>query len=106
MPKKSTQSAPPRPKSPAHSMGERLGQARRRAGLPLSHLSVLTDYRLSKSRISNYEQGIRRLPVDVAQILAPILQQEIRKRECDPDAAAHVTAAWLLGVDDREATAA
>jgi transcriptional regulator with XRE-family HTH domain len=55
------------------AIGERLRAARRARGLSLSQLAALTDGALSKSRISNYEQGLRRLPVEVARTLANAL---------------------------------
>ena len=44
----------------AHSISARLRAARQARGVSLSQLSALTDGALSKSRISNYEQGLRR----------------------------------------------
>jgi transcriptional regulator with XRE-family HTH domain len=48
----------------------RLRYVRESQGLSLAALSDLTGGALSKSRISNYEQGIRRMSIEVAQILA------------------------------------
>ena len=42
-------------------IGERLRYARHSKGLSLGQLSALTGGALSKSRISNYELGIRRI---------------------------------------------
>jgi transcriptional regulator with XRE-family HTH domain len=53
-------------------IGQRLRSARQAQGLSLSELSNLTGA-LSKSRISNYEQGIRRMGLEEAQILANAL---------------------------------
>ena len=53
-----------------HRSRERLRAARQARGLSLSQLSALTDGALSKSRISNYEQGLRRLSAEPAHILA------------------------------------
>ena len=53
-----------------HGSRERLRAARQARGLSLSQLSALTDGALSKSRISNYEQGLRRLSAEPAHILA------------------------------------
>ncbi|MGB5832676.1 MAG: helix-turn-helix transcriptional regulator [Thiohalocapsa sp.] len=57
----------------ARATGMRLRDAREARGLSLSQLAGLTGDRLSKSRISNYEQGLRRLPVDVSRTLAAAL---------------------------------
>ena len=51
-------------------IGERLRYARHSKGLSLGQLSELTGGALSKSRISNYEQGIRRLSIEAARLLA------------------------------------
>jgi len=72
------------------SIGERIRQTRHERGLSLQKLADLTDGMLSKSRISNYEQGIRRPSIEVAQILAKAL--------------GGVSAAHLLGVDGFERT--
>ncbi|MGE5153081.1 MAG: helix-turn-helix domain-containing protein [Bdellovibrio bacteriovorus] len=53
-------------------IGQRLRTARQAQGLSLSQLSNLTGA-LSKSRISNYEQGIRRMGLEEAQQLAAAL---------------------------------
>jgi transcriptional regulator with XRE-family HTH domain len=50
-------------------IGQRLRAARQAQGLSLSELSSRTGS-LSKSRISNYEQGIRRMGLEEAQELA------------------------------------
>ena len=54
------------------TIGNRIRKARYKAGLSLSQLSDKTPG-LSKSRISNYEQGIRRCPVEAALLLGPAL---------------------------------
>ena len=54
----------------AHSISARLRAARQARGVSLSQLSALTDGALSKSRISNYEQGLWRLTAEPAHILA------------------------------------
>lgn len=66
-------------------IGRRIRTARLARGLSLNELSALTDKLYSKSRISNYEQGIRRLSVEGAQALAAAL--------------ANVSPAYLLCVD-------
>jgi len=54
-------------------IGERLRYARHSKGLSLGQLSELTGGTLSKSRISNYELGIRRMSVEAARLLAEAL---------------------------------
>jgi transcriptional regulator with XRE-family HTH domain len=54
-------------------IGLRLREARRAQKLSLSELSARTGGALSKSRISNYEQGLRRLEIEEAQALAAAL---------------------------------
>lgn len=71
------------------TMGERLRAARNERGLSLSALAELTGGRYSKPRISNYEQGIRRMSVEVALGLA--------------EALGTVTAGYLLCLDDEQA---
>jgi len=65
--------------------GERLRAARTAKGWSLTELSQRTGGRLSKSRISNYEQGLRQMSPDVAAVLAEALES--------------VTAPWLLCED-------
>ena len=48
----------------------RLRYVREAQGLTQAELSELTDGELSKSRISNYEQGIRRMSLEAARALA------------------------------------
>jgi transcriptional regulator with XRE-family HTH domain len=78
----------PEERALTQSIGERIRQTRHERGLSLQKLADLTDGMLSKSRISNYEQGIRRPSIEVAQILAKAL--------------GGVSAAYLLGVDGLE----
>jgi transcriptional regulator with XRE-family HTH domain len=70
----------------------RLRSARSAKGLTLSQLSERTGGLLSKSRISNYEQGIRRISVEAARDLS--------------EAFGDVTAAYLLCIDESMAFAA
>lgn len=70
----------------SHRIGGRLRGARNALGLSLSQLSERTGGQLTKSRISNYEQGIRRMGTEEALALA--------------DALGSVSAAHLLCVDD------
>lgn len=46
---------------------------RTKAGLSLRQLSALTGGEIITSRLSNYEAGLRKLPVEVAITLSPIL---------------------------------
>ncbi|TCT21202.1 helix-turn-helix domain-containing protein [Thiobaca trueperi] len=64
-------------------IGQRLRAERNRHRLSLADLSARTG--LSKSRISNYEQGLRRLGLESACTLAAALET--------------VTPAWLFGLD-------
>lgn len=69
------------------AVGRRLRSARQARGLSLSELAERTEHAgwpLGKSRISNYEQGIRRLPIEAAVCLAGTL--------------GNITAAQLLGL--------
>jgi transcriptional regulator with XRE-family HTH domain len=66
-------------------IGLRLREARRAQGLSLAELARRTND-LSKSRISNYEQGIRRMGIEEAQVLSTALGT--------------VTATYLLCLDD------
>jgi transcriptional regulator with XRE-family HTH domain len=68
-------------------IGQRLRAARQAQGLSLSDLSSRTGS-LSKSRISNYEQGIRRMGLEEAQTLAQALGS--------------VTPTYLLCLDDTD----
>ncbi|MCF7983850.1 MAG: helix-turn-helix domain-containing protein [Thiohalocapsa sp.] len=54
-------------------IGSRLREARKVRGLSLSQLSACTNGALSKSRISNYEQGLRRMGVEEARMLSEAL---------------------------------
>ncbi|MBK1631773.1 hypothetical protein CKO31_13710 [Thiohalocapsa halophila] len=72
-------------------IGQRLRAARHERGLSLSELAALTDGLYSKSRISNYEQGLRRPSIEAAQVLA--------------EALVIVSAAQLLGVEGGEGNA-
>lgn len=67
-------------------IGMRLREARQAQGLSLAELAARTSS-LSKSRISNYEQGIRRMGLEEAQELSTALGT--------------VTATYLLCLDDR-----
>jgi transcriptional regulator with XRE-family HTH domain len=53
-------------------IGQRLREARQAQRLSLAELAARTKS-LSKSRISNYEQGIRRMGLEEAQVLAAAL---------------------------------
>ena len=69
-------------------IGLRLRKARRGQGLSLEDLAVRTDRALSRSRISNYEQGLRRLGLEEAMQLAQALGT--------------LSAAEILGLDDED----
>jgi transcriptional regulator with XRE-family HTH domain len=56
-----------------HDIGTRLRAARHAQELSLSELSERTGGELSKSRISNYEQGLRRMGIEEARALAAAL---------------------------------
>lgn len=74
------------PKNPLSvQIGRRMAQLREEKKLTLEELARATGDLLSKSRLSNYEQGLRRLPIEEASILA-------RPLGC--------TAAYLLCLDD------
>ena len=64
-------------------IGARLRKARHDAGLSLGGVSDRTGGLLSKSRISNYEQGLRRIGLEEAELIA---------------GATGVSAAYLLGI--------
>jgi transcriptional regulator with XRE-family HTH domain len=68
-------------------IGQRLRAARQAQGLSLSDLSGRTGS-LSKSRISNYEQGIRRMGLEEAHELSLALGS--------------VSATYLLCLDDKD----
>jgi len=67
-------------------IGQRLRTERMRRGWSLNDLSKRTQNQFSKSRISNYEQGIRRMGLEAACQLA--------------EAFGDVSPAWLLMLDD------
>ncbi|SDY24467.1 Helix-turn-helix domain-containing protein [Allochromatium warmingii] len=67
-------------------IGQRLRNERMRRGWSLNELSKRTQDQYSKSRISNYEQGIRRMGLEAACQLAA--------------AFGDVTPAWLLLLDE------
>ena len=62
-------------KSPelTNQIGERLRAERKAQNLSLSDLAERTNGQLSKSRISNYEQGIRRMGLEESRILSEAL---------------------------------
>lgn len=67
-------------------IGSRLRAERQRRGWSLSDLSARTSGQLSKSRISNYEQGIRRMGLEAAHRIAAALET--------------VSPAWLLLLEE------
>lgn len=70
----------------SHQIGSRLRAERQRRGWSLNDLSLRTTDLLSKSRISNYEQGIRRMGLEAAHQIAAALET--------------VSPAWLLLLDE------
>ncbi|NBC13297.1 MAG: helix-turn-helix domain-containing protein [Gammaproteobacteria bacterium] len=68
------------------AIGQRLRAAREARGLSLSQLADLTGGLYSKPRISNYEQGLRRVTIEGAQVLC--------------EALGNVSVAHILCVDD------
>jgi transcriptional regulator with XRE-family HTH domain len=70
------------------AIGLRLRAERHRLKLSLSQLAAMTGDQLSKSRISNYEQGIRRMGLEEAEILCRALGD--------------VPPTYLLCIDDRD----
>lgn len=54
--------------------GARIRAAREARNLSVKNLSQATDGVLTPSRISNYEQGLRELPIDAAEKLARALE--------------------------------
>lgn len=74
------------PQDLTEAIGKRLRAAREACGLSVQQLADRTDGALLKSRIGNYEQGIRRPSIEVACALA--------------EALGNASAAYLLGVDD------
>ncbi|MTW22611.1 helix-turn-helix domain-containing protein [Allochromatium palmeri] len=56
-----------------NQIGERLRAERKAQDLSMSELSERTGGQLSKSRISNYEQGIRRMGLEESRILSEAL---------------------------------
>lgn len=71
-------------------IARRLRRARSALRLSLAQLAVRTRT-LNKSRITNYEQGVRRMSIEAARELA--------------DALGTVSAAYLLGVDEETESA-
>jgi len=66
-------------------IGERLRQVRDERGITLAELSERTGGVLLKARISNYEQGLRRMGLEEAETLAKALK---------------VSPVWLLAIND------
>jgi transcriptional regulator with XRE-family HTH domain len=68
------------------AIGRRLARTRVSRGLTLAQLAERTNGVCSKSQISNYERGIRRMSVESAWALAAALGD--------------ITPAWLLFLDE------
>jgi len=71
-------------------IGLRLRTARKAQNLSLQALATMTGGILSESRISNYEQGLRRLGIEEARLISTALGT--------------VSATYLLCLDDDEPT--
>lgn len=63
-------------------IGQRIRQRRKALGLSLADLATRSGH-LTKSRISNYEQGLRRPSLETAEQLAELLDLDV---------------VWLLGI--------
>lgn len=72
-------------KALTQKIGQRLREARKARNLSLAQLSELTGNALSKSRISNYEQGLRLPSEDVIQQLATALGESADYLLCRSD---------------------
>ncbi|WP_374235786.1 MULTISPECIES: helix-turn-helix domain-containing protein [unclassified Thiocapsa] len=67
-------------------MGHRLASTRIRHGWSIEEIALYTNGAISKSRISNFEAGLRRPDIEIAEILAT--------------AFGDVSAAWLLTLEN------
>ncbi len=94
-------------------IGRRLAQLRTDRDWSLEELARVTRDRLPKSRLSNYEQGIRRLDIEGATILAGVFGCSVAHILCLDDGqpilsaaeAELVTALRVLPATEREAYA-
>lgn len=85
-----------RNKQPATVFGQRLRDARERAGLPQDRLGVLIglDEGSSSARISRYETGVHEPPFDVAQKLAKHLDIPVAYLYCPDQDLAELILGW------------
>ena len=72
--------------SRSEQIGQRLTSTRIRHGWSIEELALHTNGIISKSRISNFEAGLRRPDIEIAEILAT--------------AFGDVSAAWLLTLEN------
>ena len=72
--------------SRSEQIGQRLASTRIRHGWSIEELALHTNGIISKSRISNFEAGLRRPDIEIAEILAT--------------AFGDVSAAWLLTLEN------
>lgn len=72
--------------SRSEQIGQRLSSTRIRHGWSIEELALHTNGAISKSRISNFEAGLRRPDIEIAEILAT--------------AFGDVSAAWLLTLEN------
>ncbi len=73
--------------SKSQLIGQRLTATRIRHGWSIQELSEHTNGAISRSRLSNFEAGLRRPDIELVEILA--------------DAFGDVSAAWLLTLENR-----
>ena len=66
----------------------RLNTARLQSGYTIKSLSRATGGKLKASRIGNYDSGVRKIPLEAAEILAQVL---------------NVTPAYLMGIGENSA---
>ncbi|EGV16451.1 helix-turn-helix domain-containing protein [Thiocapsa marina] len=71
--------------SRSEQIGQRLTSTRIRNGWSIEELALHTNGTISKSRISNFEAGLRRPDIEIAEILATTFGD--------------VSAAWLLKLE-------
>lgn len=72
--------------SRSQQIGQRIAETRKRHGWSIQDLSEHTNGAISRSRLSNFEAGLRRPDIEVVEILA--------------DAFGDVSAAWLLTLEN------
>jgi transcriptional regulator with XRE-family HTH domain len=87
------------------TIGRRLRQARKKAGLPQDRLGVLAGLEESSSsaRISRYESGVHEPPVEFAEALAAVLKVPLAFLYCDDDRLAEIILAYSSMSEDKQA---